>query len=166
MYDEPDQHASHAPTDDRTVPRRRIPWIVYAGGATAVAALAVLFGLQPWGQADTATTHRTAPATGTGRDPLAVAVSDAAGPGTDLAFSYGDGTHSAPLTLSGPTTLYVACSTGHFTVGTHSIPCDDEVHTTDLDNTTQPKPLITSSRGHWALLARVGGQQRTDPAGT
>jgi hypothetical protein len=87
-------------------------------------------------------------------DPLAMAVAQTAGPGTDEGFSFGTGRKSGPFRLSAPTEFYVACTNGTFIIGSLPLPCDGSVHRTGPYGHKGLRLTIATTSGHWAFLAR------------
>ncbi|MFC0431028.1 hypothetical protein [Kutzneria buriramensis] len=132
------------------------------------ATLAVGFGLVAAAVATvmiTSAPHGTTtpPPSGQPVDPYAMAVSEAAGPGTDEGFSFGEGVKTATLRLEAPTFFYTACATGEFTIDTQHVPCTGTAHRIGPYGAKGSTVTITSPAARWALIAR---DARYGPAST
>lgn len=95
--------------------------------------------------------------TDTAVDPLAMAVSKAAGPGLDEGFTFGAKRQSGPLRISGPTEFYAACTSGTFTIGSRAVPCDGVAHKVGPFGTAGQDVAIAAETDHWALVVRAAG---------
>ncbi|MBR7838593.1 hypothetical protein KDL01_35325 [Actinospica durhamensis] len=89
---------------------------------------------------------------------LTEVVAHKAGPGLDTAFDFSADAKDGRLTLSSPTTFYVACTAGRAVIGPFTNPCDGKLAVYGPYGSAGTVLHLSLPAAPWALIARPQDQ--------
>lgn len=132
--------------------RRRRWWVPSAALACVLAAVGAGVYAAHW------STQRHRDALSQQSYDLATIVTRKAGPGLDTAFDFSFDAKSGSLTLTSPTTFYVACASGQAVVGPFTPTCDGKLAVYGPYGTSGTVLRLSLPAAPWALVARPSDQ--------
>jgi hypothetical protein len=135
-----------------STPRHRRWWIPYAALVAVLAAAGAGLFAAWW------SSHRHQDALAQQAINLGNIVAKKAGPGLDTAFDFSSAAKAGTLTLTSPTTFYVACTNGQAVLGPFTEACDGKLAVYGPYGTRGTTIRISLPASPWALVARPQDQ--------